>query len=405
MLSMNKIVSFLLIFLFVSGLFIYAFNPVSASELIEDSWNTKASMHIPRDNLGVVAFDGKIYAIGGINGYDYTNIVERYEPKTDKWVILESMPTSRANFAIAAYDGKIYCIGGSAPGYFVILSDPLNVNEVYDIATDSWSAKKSAPFRGMSQAHVVNGKIFVMSIHGELYMYDPITDVWINKTFIPAGVDLMMGSAVIDDKILFAHTIETSEKVFRSTKIYDTKKDEWQEVSISENGGFYASGKTGATTGVYAPQRIYVMGCRLQDTTVYNYVYNPLEDTSTFAKEAPTFRRDFGVAVVDDILYVIGGQETDASYSVTHRSLSLNQQYVPIGYKGAVSAPKPSTPEQSKPTTSEPTPSRPYSTYLIVATLTITTITIATSLLFYFRKRKRGITGDVSIFDLSKPLT
>jgi len=104
-------------------------------------------------------------------------------------------------------------------------------------------------------------------------------------------------------------------------------------------------------------------------------------------------------------LYVIGGYipHHQPAHSDFLETTAVVEQYVPIGYRSsAYTTPTPSSPA----TTSEPAPSRPYSTYLIiVVTLTITTITIGTSLFFYFRKRKRGVTGDVAIFDLSKPLT
>jgi N-acetylneuraminic acid mutarotase len=135
---MHKFVPFtLIIFLILGSLAI--FSAVSASEIVEDSWNTKTPMSQTRANLGVVAVDGKIYAIGGsISAHIHSeNIVgtnEWYDPKTDTWTTLASMPTPRANFAIAADQGKIYCIGGETNW-----NSSCYVTEVYDIATDSWS--------------------------------------------------------------------------------------------------------------------------------------------------------------------------------------------------------------------------------------------------------------------------
>jgi hypothetical protein len=58
----NKFVSFLLAFFFISGSFATVFSSVSASELVEDSWNTKQPMSQARANLGVVAVavDGNV---------------------------------------------------------------------------------------------------------------------------------------------------------------------------------------------------------------------------------------------------------------------------------------------------------------------------------------------------------
>ncbi|MCL1970209.1 MAG: hypothetical protein FWF66_01940 [Candidatus Bathyarchaeota archaeon] len=54
------------------------FSSVSASELVENSWNTKAPLSQARASLGVVAVDGKIYAIGGYAVHDvslYSGVV------------------------------------------------------------------------------------------------------------------------------------------------------------------------------------------------------------------------------------------------------------------------------------------------------------------------------------------
>jgi hypothetical protein len=180
MVNMAKLFSLMLISILILSSFVTVLSAISASELVEDSWNTKAPMSQARAGLGVVAVDGKIYAIGGYTAMDYIMQVgmcgtnERYDPKTDTWVTLASMPTPRANFAIAAYQGKIYCMGNGP-------------TEVYDIVTDSWSVKSDTPFLSSTiasafaftsaQAIVVDGKIFVIN-DWDLFMYNPITDIW-----------------------------------------------------------------------------------------------------------------------------------------------------------------------------------------------------------------------------------
>ncbi len=379
MLSMNKIVSFLLIFLFINGSFAVIFSDVSVLELVEDSWNTKAPMCYPRDYLGVIAVDGKIYAIGGARGTnDYVGTNERYDPKTDTWTTLEPMPTARRSFAIAAYDGKIYCIGGMIVNPGPALFTPLSVNEVYDIATNSWSTLKiHAPIRGTLYAHAVDGKIFVINLGGELAMYDPIMDVWTNKTSTPSPFDCVSDSAVVDGKIIVIHSIGTAVGIEPGVKIYDPKTDQWTEGSTPTYvGSFYWIERVVATTGVYAPQRLYVLGA----SGLSNNVYDPVSDTWLTAKAMPAARSQFGIAVVKDILYVIGGHSI-GEYGV--QSSSLNEQYVPIGYKGAVSAPNPSV--TTEPSNSSEAPVL----YVVVAVLILSIGTFAMGLFLYRNKRKK----------------
>lgn len=342
--SMNKVFLFMLLFFFICGSFVVVFSSVSASsELVEDSWNTKMSMSQARYGLGVIAVDDKIYAIGGstLYGYDNSGFVgtnECYDPKTDTWVTMTAMPTRRAHFAIAASQGKIYCIGGSAPdekGDWIAC----NVNEVYDTTTDSWSTKASPSVNGARHASVVKGKIFVIQ-GGAMYMYDPITDTWIQKAsmskpFMEDTFNSACVSVVVDDKIIVIGDVRVERLVeyigtedfiqitiISSTPrvmIYDPKTDVWSEKeawSVCEYDG------AGVTTGHYAPQKVYLI----------NQVYDPVSDTWSVTEAIPTTRSDFGVAVVDDILYVIGGSISLAEGYSTLVPSSLNEQYVPIGY-------------------------------------------------------------------------
>jgi hypothetical protein len=202
--SMAKIFSLMLLSILILSSFTAVLSVVSASSaLVENSWNTKASMSQARYGLGAVAVDGKIYAIGGQTdeGGSYVGTNERYDPAKDTWFTLESMPTARAYFGIVAYQGKIYCIGGNGP------------TDVYDVATDSWSTKASLPVSGSQgsnvQAHVVDEKFFVIASR-VMYMYDSVADSWIQKASLPKTVasDPYVYSAVVDNQIIVITTEE-----------------------------------------------------------------------------------------------------------------------------------------------------------------------------------------------------
>ena len=179
----RKFVPLMLATLLILGFFTVVIKPVSA-DLIENSWNTKTPMSQARHSLGVVAVDGKIYAIGGYTCFGYAlskdNIVgtnERYDPKTDTWTTMASMPTPRGSFAIVAYEDKIYCIGGTVntiPNADLLISRmavSCNIVEIYDTVIDSWSTKATplpVDLDGINidkltgvRACVTDGKIFL----------------------------------------------------------------------------------------------------------------------------------------------------------------------------------------------------------------------------------------------------
>ena len=398
---MNKIVPVVLLFFFASVSFVATVSFVSAPELISDSWNTKTPMTHARSGLGVVAVDDKIYAIGGVgvNGYAI-GANERYDPETDTWITLKHMPTPRAYFGIATYQGKIYCIGGSNK------DGGCRVNEVYDTVTDQWSTKVSLPFNAdILLAIVVDGKIFVITGQ-EVFMYSIAKDLWTEKTRIPYEPDSMSPGAgtlaVVNNKlIIFCTEFTNPLYTFKNTvMLYNTETDTWSQGANPPYTGinppypypfFWAA--TGVTTGYFAPQRVYVLHY------TNNILYNPAKDTWTTAKDMPTERRSFGVAVVDDVLYVIGGYTPHhiPAHSDYTEPLAIVEQYVPIGYSTVPLDPEPSdslVTSDPKPSnslvTSKPEPANTFGNYLTATVLIIIIGFVAMSIFFILRKSKEN---------------
>jgi hypothetical protein len=283
------------------------------------------------------------------------------------------MPTARSYFGIAAYQGKIYCIGG--------YNTDLGVNEVYDVATDKWCTKTSIPISGSTvQTHVVDEKIFVI-VSRLLYMYDPVADSWTQKASLPKTVvqsDPHAYSAVVDNQIIVITSDEEPEVL-----IYDPKTDAWSEGKTTGDHGFGGAVAV-STSGRFAPQRIYVLS---SGPTIFFYptgdigVYDPLNGAWEQIKD-PTPRARFGVAVLDDVLFVIGGVALLGTKG-DREALSVNEQYVPIGYHGTGF--------------SDSNSNSPAGNLVLVGALvgTVAVVAVAVSLLFFFKNKgkKRTHTG------------
>jgi hypothetical protein len=181
--------------------------------------------------------------------------------------------------------------------------------------------------------------------------------------------------------------------------IYDTKTGVWSEGQPSpeytcNNIGLLRPVAAGTTTGVYAPKKIYVLFGSPSD-----YIYAPVENTwSTIASPENLLFTGCGIAVVDDILYVIG--VTDVT--TTSQGSAGTMQYVPLGHKDAVPAPESSTtPEPSNTTTTSPATTKPSNspnintskptiTYIIIVALALT-IGIVVIGYFYISKKKNRV--------------
>ena len=112
-------------------------NFASVSHAKLGKWTEKADMPTPRMQLATAVVNGKIYAIGGLNGGS-RSAVEEYDPQRDIWTKKADMPTARGGIAASAVDGKIYVFGGHR-----IAFQPLDTVQMYDPAKDKWTQEKT----------------------------------------------------------------------------------------------------------------------------------------------------------------------------------------------------------------------------------------------------------------------
>jgi hypothetical protein len=97
------------------------------------SWTAMAPMPTPRAYLTVVAgIDGKIYAIGGVDGSGHTvATVEVYSPITNTWAAGLSLNTPRSHLAgTLGWPDVIFVAGGQDAS-----GNILNTTEVYSLST------------------------------------------------------------------------------------------------------------------------------------------------------------------------------------------------------------------------------------------------------------------------------
>jgi len=331
-----------LILVLLAATFLLVAKPVSGTELAENTWTTKTPLNQARNNLGVAVVSGKIYAIGGYNdSQSFLGTNEMYDPETGKWLNKTPMPTPRSQFAISVYQNKIYVIGGLSKEPFIDRVQASDANEVYDPSTDTWETKASMPTpRSGLTASVVKGKIYLLGGGQEFpypnwgpssinEVYDPETDTWATKTSMPQRV-FLAASAVLNEKI---HVLGGQFEFLGGGygtfhQVYDPENDTWTTATPAPDG-FFSAG-AGATTGTYAPKRIYVIGGeRLnedQNPSNATQVYDPDQDSWTVGAPMPTPRSGFSVAVLNDELYAIGGWPGFWPMS------AANEKYTPVGY-------------------------------------------------------------------------
>ena len=332
---MNKKLILSLIVLLVVPMFLSAFE-FAPADAAENEWTAAAAMPTARGGLGVAVVNRKIYAVGGVNNGTYFAVNEQYDPVADKWIVKASMPTARSGFAIAVFQNKIYVMGGSGA------SGILGVNEVYDPAKNTWETLAAMPTaRADLCASVVGGRIYVIggkedwgvepSYHelGMNEVYDPVTDTWETKAALPTPA-FGYASVVVDDEVYVMggarqFLASLSDLVaIDPVQVYNAENDSWRNVASLPNARSF--GAAAATSGLIAPKRIYVLGGYDQDAySSTNRVYDVERNSWSSASSLPSARVYLAVAVVDDVLYAIGGFDGE-------NWLDANERYLPVGY-------------------------------------------------------------------------
>src|SRR5947208_1822581 len=203
-------------------------------------WQLIADM--PLDLYGAAcASDGtSIYCAGG---YSFSfpgtvNVVNRYDPVANTWTPLEPISTG-SSMASAVYyppTNTIYVFGGSEADSGTVY----NLTQIYDIASNTWSAGPAMPDVRAFMAsgyNAVNGKIylvggyntaFVDSGQPDTWEFDPVSGTFTNKTDFP---ELAGGyaSGVINGHLYVAGGGDANNVSLNTVWDYDIAADTWTQ--------------------------------------------------------------------------------------------------------------------------------------------------------------------------------
>jgi RNA polymerase sigma factor (sigma-70 family) len=275
----------------------------------DGKWVKKADMPTARTQMGAVAVNGRIYAVGGINGNFLSfPTVEEYDPIGDKWVKKEDMAIARfLNYSVCEVNGIIYAIGGGGG---------LPNVDAYDPKKDKWTKKADLPTpRTQMCAAAVNGKIYAISgisgakmkIVPTVEEYDPINDVWTKKADMPDPRE--SATAIAFNNKIYVISGDFTEDVNGwgpgKAKVleYDPATDTWTTKKSEMPTPRTAAGV------VLVDNKIYVIcgfdgGQRLFPTVE---IYDPINDTWTKGVDMATAKTYPSCSAVNGKIYVIGG--------------------------------------------------------------------------------------------------
>jgi YVTN family beta-propeller protein len=293
----------------IGDTFNYAYNPTT------DTWSSMTAMPTPRDSFAVAACGNKIYIIGGTEDASGStcSVNEVYDPATNSWATAASMPTARSEMNAATADGKIYVMGGRTAGAY----STVNVTEIYDPSTNSWTTGAPLLYPVVAYASaVVNNKIYVIGGQDELFGFNG---------FVPFGEPAPNPTPNINVQF---------------TQIYNPATNSWS-LGASIPATAFGS-EAGATTGILAPAQIYVFGgvAGFGIASNQNWAYDPATNSWSSEAALPNATSSPAVAVVNDLIYVIGTTSNSSDFYAVP-TFSSNWQYTPIGYSTPSLTPMP----------------------------------------------------------------
>lgn len=126
-----------------------------------DSWESRAPMPTARNHLGAAVVAGKIHAVAGRVGGDFTMTQhEVYDPATDSWSVAPPIPTGRSGIAVVELADRVYVFGGETTG---ASGKTFDEAERFDPAGHWESLPHMPTARHGLGAAAVNGAIYVIS--------------------------------------------------------------------------------------------------------------------------------------------------------------------------------------------------------------------------------------------------
>ncbi|XP_072118673.1 kelch-like protein 24 [Mobula birostris] len=171
--------------IFLSGGHLYSKDVWMYNSLL-NVWLRVAPLNKGRWRHKMVALHGKIYAVGGFNGFSRMSSVECYNATLNCWRYRAPLLEAVSSAAATACLNKVHVIGGA-------LSDKLNSNKVqsYDPLKDEWTFTTSTPFaQRCINAVSLNDSFYVMGgLMDSVYKYNAKQGVWAVLTSVPGPLE------------------------------------------------------------------------------------------------------------------------------------------------------------------------------------------------------------------------
>lgn len=214
-----------------------------------DTWSSLSGYSGPARSFGIGDVDNGIAYMGfGLDGnFSYLNDIWEFDASTETWSMLTTCPCSgRRHPAFIVDDGKI----------FVGLGDDQSQNlkdwYTYDIGTDTWSGQDDLPGAGRHHPFqfVIDGLVYTGMGHGgpivydDWYRYDPATNGWNIRADFP-GQSRVAGTQFSHGPYGYVLSGDGSDHGFMAEGEfwqYSPGSDSWAQMTSHPGNSLWAPG-------------------------------------------------------------------------------------------------------------------------------------------------------------------
>lgn len=266
-----------------------------------------SNLNFKRGLISTTSTSKFLFASNGFTpNTSFSSDIEMYNIQEDKWTILSDLTIPKRFASIEAIGNNIYLFNGVKSGSF-------NYNEKLEkinISSGNISFLADNPFPVKSAGNCIwNNEIYFFGgsnasgYSNKLIKYNLENDNWIELKEMPIAKET--AGEVVDGKI-YAIGGFNGESGLKSIDSYDIDTDSWEQLINLPNG------VSAHSTAVY-DKKILVVGDYIDQT---NIGYYDIETNSYVSCTSNMIgRRHFGAEIVNENLYVIGGNQTPSASS------------------------------------------------------------------------------------------
>ena len=292
---------------------------LSPSYSQDASWSTINADGSPteRHENGFVAYNGKLYMLGGRN----LKRVQVYDPNTNRWSDGAFPPFQMHHFQAVVFNDLIYVIGAYTG---TCCSDENGVSHVwtYNPQTDSWAQSHEIPAdrrRGSAGAVVYNGKIYIAggiegghglpaTAYNWFDEYDPVTGQWKVLPNAPRVRD-HYHAVVKNGKMYLVGGRDTSDgsilsKTISEIDVYDFNTGNWSTLSST-----IPTPRGGTASILYRGEILVIGGESGNQELAYatNEAFNPDSQTWRTLSSLNVGRHGTQATLLNDAVYIAAG--------------------------------------------------------------------------------------------------